>query len=197
MAVSSHSLARRTQLHLRHFTVLALESSADDTCAAAVTSSGRILSNVVLKQNHVYVPFNSALPKSSPEILYRHEPFGGIHPYRAVQAHQRNMVRSSSPRVTSRWSLKLIGQPIAVRRALKDACISATDVDGIAFTRGPGQYLLSSFQCLSCPPRLWSRYDRLSWRWFQCSKDACGGTKQAASWRTPHGTLPLFLAFYP
>jgi hypothetical protein len=38
---------------LRHFTVLALESSADDTCAAVVTSSRKILSNVVLKQNHV------------------------------------------------------------------------------------------------------------------------------------------------
>jgi hypothetical protein len=37
----------------RQFTVLALESSADDTCAAVVTSSRKILSNVVLKQNHV------------------------------------------------------------------------------------------------------------------------------------------------
>jgi N6-L-threonylcarbamoyladenine synthase len=37
----------------RHLTVLALESSADDTCAAVVTSSRKILSNVVLKQNHV------------------------------------------------------------------------------------------------------------------------------------------------
>jgi len=85
----------------RPFRVLALESSADDTCAAVVTSSGQILSNVVLKQNDV------------------HEPFGGIHPYRAVQAHQQNM-------------------PIAVQRALKNACISALDIDGVAFTRGPG-----------------------------------------------------------
>ena len=37
----------------RRFTVLALESSADDTCAAVVTSSRKILSNVILKQNHV------------------------------------------------------------------------------------------------------------------------------------------------
>ena len=37
----------------RHFTVLALESSADDTCAAVVTSSRKILSNVVIKQNHM------------------------------------------------------------------------------------------------------------------------------------------------
>jgi N6-L-threonylcarbamoyladenine synthase len=96
--------ARRSLHHLRHLTVLALESSADDTCAAVVTSSGKILSNVVLKQHHVYVysPFDSALLKPSPELLYRHEPFGGIHPYRAVQAHQRNMVCSSSPPVHSR-----------------------------------------------------------------------------------------------
>jgi N6-L-threonylcarbamoyladenine synthase len=40
-------------VHLRRFTVLALESSADDTCAAVVTSSGEILSNVVVKQNHM------------------------------------------------------------------------------------------------------------------------------------------------
>lgn len=59
--------ARRSLHHLRHFTVLALESSADDTCAAVVTSSGQILSNVVLKQNHVYVysPLNSALLEPS------------------------------------------------------------------------------------------------------------------------------------
>ena len=34
----------------RTFTVLALESSADDTCAAVVTSEREILSNVVIKQ---------------------------------------------------------------------------------------------------------------------------------------------------
>lgn len=135
--------ARRTLLHLRHFTVLALESSADDTCAAVVTSSGQILSNVVLKQNHVSVLSTPSrlFSKSSPKLLFRHEPFGGIHPYRAVQAHQQNMVRSSSPRAHLCWSLRLIGQPIAVQRALKDAGISAMDVDGIAFTRGPGLYL--------------------------------------------------------
>ena len=35
----------------RLFTVLALESSADDTCASVVTSSREILSNVVIKQH--------------------------------------------------------------------------------------------------------------------------------------------------
>ncbi|KAF8257944.1 glycoprotease [Lactarius quietus] len=85
----------------RLFTVLALESSADDTCAAIVTSSGQILSNVVVKQNRI------------------HEGYGGIHPYKAVQAHQQNM-------------------PGAVLRALRDANLAAAQVDGIAFTRGPG-----------------------------------------------------------
>jgi hypothetical protein len=50
-----------------------------------------------------------------------------------------------------------------------------------------------SGDCLSCPPRLSStRYDRLSWRWFQRGKDPRSGTKQAAGWRTPHGTLPYY-----
>jgi hypothetical protein len=35
----------------RQFTVLAFESSADDTCAAVVTSERQILSNVVAKQH--------------------------------------------------------------------------------------------------------------------------------------------------
>jgi tRNA A37 threonylcarbamoyltransferase TsaD len=41
---------------------------------------------------------------------------------------------------------KLSAQPIAVRMALKDARISALDVDGIAFTRGPGKSFLSSLE---------------------------------------------------
>ncbi len=46
-------IPRRATLAVRHFTVLAFESSADDTCAAVVTSSRKILSNVVVKQNHL------------------------------------------------------------------------------------------------------------------------------------------------
>jgi tRNA A37 threonylcarbamoyltransferase TsaD len=42
----------------------------------------------------VYVHSSSSLLPS--RLYYRHEPFGGIHPYKAVQAHQRNMVRSQS-----------------------------------------------------------------------------------------------------
>lgn len=46
-------LIPRRATFVRHFTVLAFESSADDTCAAIVTSSRKILSNVVIKQNHL------------------------------------------------------------------------------------------------------------------------------------------------
>lgn len=79
---------RRTR---RLFTVLALECSADDTCAAVVTSSAQILSNVVVKQNHMYVC--AVLLYVHSYTAYRHEDFGGIHPYKAVRAHQQNMVR--------------------------------------------------------------------------------------------------------
>ncbi|KAJ7124908.1 glycoprotease family-domain-containing protein [Mycena epipterygia] len=48
-----------------------------------------------------------------------HEKNGGIEPRLAFLAHQRNM-------------------PVAVRKALTDANIGMADVDGIAFTRGPG-----------------------------------------------------------
>lgn len=46
-------------VHARHFNVLAIESSADDTCAAIVDSSRRILSNVVIKQHDMFVAFKS------------------------------------------------------------------------------------------------------------------------------------------
>ncbi|TFK54032.1 peptidase M22, glycoprotease [Heliocybe sulcata] len=99
--------ARGNVLHLksnsyaRNFAVLALESSADDTCAAVVTSEREILSNVVISQNEL------------------HASVGGINPYVAIQGHQKNM-------------------PVALRRALDEAKLEMGQVDGIAFTRGPG-----------------------------------------------------------
>ncbi|KAJ7647491.1 glycoprotease family-domain-containing protein [Roridomyces roridus] len=48
-----------------------------------------------------------------------HQPHGGIQPLIALRAHQRNL-------------------PDAVRRALLDAQLSMQDIDGVAFTRGPG-----------------------------------------------------------
>ncbi|KAF8894934.1 Gcp-like domain-containing protein [Gymnopilus junonius] len=86
----------------RPFSVLAIESSADDTCAAIVDSSRKILANVVMKQHDI------------------HEEYGGIYPMSAIGTHQSNM-------------------PYAVRQALDDAGFDVVrDVDGIAFTRGPG-----------------------------------------------------------
>ncbi|KAH7108184.1 peptidase M22, glycoprotease [Auriculariales sp. MPI-PUGE-AT-0066] len=93
-----HSVARVAR---RTFTVLAFESSADDSCAALVTSSRKILANVVIKQDKLNASF------------------GGIHPYIALDQHQSNL-------------------PVALRTALNEAKLSVSDVDGIAFTRGPG-----------------------------------------------------------
>ncbi|KAK0434375.1 glycoprotease [Armillaria borealis] len=84
----------------KKFTVLAFESSADDTCAAVVTSDRQILSNVVIKQHHL------------------NEKWGGIHPAAAVMEHQANM-------------------PVAAKRALAEANLDMSGIDGIAFTRGP------------------------------------------------------------
>ncbi|KAG6862303.1 hypothetical protein C0995_016001 [Termitomyces sp. Mi166 len=66
----------RRLIRPRTFTVLALESSADDSCAAIVSDAPRILSNVVLKQHEI------------------HEVYGGIHPKHAIEGHQHNMVRA-------------------------------------------------------------------------------------------------------
>ncbi|KZT68289.1 peptidase M22, glycoprotease [Daedalea quercina L-15889] len=82
-------------------TILGVESSADDTCAAVVTSDRRILSNVVLRQDEY------------------HRPLGGIQPYVAIEAHQRHL-------------------PGVVEQALQKAGMYIEDVDGIAYTRGPG-----------------------------------------------------------
>ncbi|KAK7057393.1 mitochondrial tRNA N6-adenosine threonylcarbamoyltransferase [Favolaschia claudopus] len=85
----------------RPFRVLALETSADDSCVAIVDASRRIFSNIVHSQNSL------------------HQPQGGIHPMLAMLAHQRNL-------------------PTALRRALTEAKLEMADIDGIAFTRGPG-----------------------------------------------------------
>lgn len=58
----------------RPLRVLAVESSADDSCAAVVTSDREILANVVCKQHDVNAQF------------------GGIHPIAAQTTHQADMV---------------------------------------------------------------------------------------------------------
>jgi hypothetical protein len=49
----------------RRLNILAIESSADDTCAAVVSSSRNILSNVVIKQHDMSVHPSDLLPDPS------------------------------------------------------------------------------------------------------------------------------------
>ncbi|EIW68945.1 hypothetical protein TREMEDRAFT_31504 [Tremella mesenterica DSM 1558] len=97
-----HSTLAATTLTIpRPLTVLGIESSADDSCAAIVTSDRYILSNVVIKQHD------------------QNADYGGIHPLKAQHAHQ-------------------VGIPEVIRLALTKARITITQVDAIAYTRGPG-----------------------------------------------------------
>ncbi|KAI5448973.1 Mitochondrial tRNAs modification protein, partial [Naganishia albida] len=64
---------RRLAALTRPFRLLAIESSADDSCAAIVSSDRKIWSNVVVKQHLI------------------HEKFGGIHPIKSQDAHARNI----------------------------------------------------------------------------------------------------------
>ena len=80
-------------------TILAIESSCDDT-SAAVLRGDRILSNVIASQKV-------------------HEQYGGVVPELASRAHQQNIV------------------PV-VDAAIRNAGIDKTELDAVAFTRGPG-----------------------------------------------------------
>ena len=80
-------------------TLLAIESSCDDT-AAAVLRDGRILSNRIANQTV-------------------HAQYGGVVPELASRAHQANIV------------------PV-VDAALREAGVARTELDAVAFTRGPG-----------------------------------------------------------
>ncbi|KAL7420087.1 Mitochondrial tRNAs modification protein [Cryptotrichosporon argae] len=84
-------------------TVLALESSADDSCAAVVDSARRIHANVVIKQHGL------------------NEVHGGIHPIAAHEAH-------------------LVNIPRAIAQCLSESRLALSDIDAIAYTRGPGMY---------------------------------------------------------
>ncbi|MFK7906602.1 MAG: tRNA (adenosine(37)-N6)-threonylcarbamoyltransferase complex transferase subunit TsaD [Chitinophagales bacterium] len=80
-------------------TLLAIESSCEDT-SAAVIKEGKVLSNIVANQDV-------------------HKEWGGVVPELASRAHQQHIV------------------PV-VAQALKKAGITKKDLDGVAFTRGPG-----------------------------------------------------------
>ncbi|MDQ1332012.1 MAG: tRNA N6-adenosine threonylcarbamoyltransferase [Bacteroidota bacterium] len=80
-------------------TILAIESSCDDT-SAAVIRDGRILSNLIAGQNI-------------------HKSYGGVVPELASRAHQINIVPVTD-------------------QAIKMAGIEKSEIDAVAFTRGPG-----------------------------------------------------------
>jgi N6-L-threonylcarbamoyladenine synthase len=80
-------------------TILAIESSCDDT-SASIIQNGKILSNIIETQ----------------EV---HREWGGIVPELASRTHQQKIV------------------PV-VDMAFKKAGISKSEIDAIAFTRGPG-----------------------------------------------------------
>ncbi|WP_373549441.1 tRNA (adenosine(37)-N6)-threonylcarbamoyltransferase complex transferase subunit TsaD [Haliscomenobacter sp.] len=80
-------------------TILAIESSCDDT-SAAIVRDGQVLSNKTANQ----------------EI---HQIYGGVVPEAASRAHQINIL------------------PV-VEMAIRAAGIDKTEIDAVAFTRGPG-----------------------------------------------------------
>jgi N6-L-threonylcarbamoyladenine synthase len=80
-------------------TILAIESSCDET-SAAIISNGKIANNIVATQSV-------------------HENYGGVVPELASRAHQQNIV------------------PV-VDQAMKTSEVEMSDLDAIAFTRGPG-----------------------------------------------------------
>lgn len=81
-------------------TLLALETSCDET-SAAVVSGGKILANVVSSQ------------------IQLHQEYGGVVPELAAREHLKNLL------------------PVA-QTALRDAGVSASAVDAVAATQGPG-----------------------------------------------------------
>ena len=80
-------------------TILAIESSCDDT-SAAVLRNDRMLSNIIASQ----------------EV---HRQYGGVVPELASRAHQQNII------------------PV-VDSAIRNAGVMKSDIDAVAFTRGPG-----------------------------------------------------------
>ncbi len=80
-------------------TILAIESSCDDT-SAAVIRDGYLLSNRIANQ----------------EV---HRLYGGVVPELASRAHQQNII------------------PV-VDTAMKEAGVTPSEIDAVAFTRGPG-----------------------------------------------------------
>jgi len=121
--------------------IVAFESSADDTAVAVVRSDRTVLSNVVIKQHAQCV---SLRIKEVRALMCSHAQYGGIQPSVAISWHQRNLVRALSghrPCPILRLNRLSFFQPFAVKQALEEAKTKAVDIDGIAFTRGPGEVI--------------------------------------------------------
>src|SRR6185436_15521309 len=80
-------------------TILAIESSCDET-SASIISNGKLLNNIVASQSV-------------------HGKYGGVVPELASRAHQRMIVN-------------------VVEEAIGTAGLKKTDLDAVAYTRGPG-----------------------------------------------------------
>jgi len=98
-AKSEGNLKNCENKKVRDITILAIESSCDDTSAAIITD-GFVLSNLIANQ----------------EI---HRAYGGVVPELASRAHQANII------------------PV-VDQALAKAGKKNSDINAVAFTRGPG-----------------------------------------------------------
>jgi N6-L-threonylcarbamoyladenine synthase len=85
---------------IANMTVLALETSCDET-SAAVVREGTVLSNIVSSQ------------------IQLHREYGGVVPELAAREHLKNLL------------------PVA-RAALREAGLTAADLDAVAATQGPG-----------------------------------------------------------
>lgn len=80
---------------LRPFRVLGIESSADDSAAAIVTSDRRILANIVEKQHHVHGKLIFSTTDQYRALLRWISlvaSSGGIHPIKAQDSHAVGVV---------------------------------------------------------------------------------------------------------
>lgn len=104
--------AKHTSFHTpsdRPLRVLGIESSADDSCCAIVTSDRQILSNQVVKQHHINAKY------------------GGIHPLRAQEGHAAGVVSTIS-RGTGQGCQSDIVSSAASEEGEADQIVASSDI---------------------------------------------------------------------
>jgi len=165
----------------------AFESSADDTAVAVVRSDRTVLSNVVIKQHAQCVSFSTQEVRA---LICSHEQYGGIQPIVAISWHQRNLVRAHTSSLPNPMIEYTFCQPFAVKRALEGAKMKAVDVDGIAFTRGPGREIVKKEKYVLI---VWFRDGWLSCCLQQCCQisSSCFGKAHCRS--APYGMIMRLL----